>query len=66
MFEYAATIGYKFHILDVGGGFSDGNSPDLFSIQAKYINEGLDRYFNEKTYSDLKITGIVMIAKCLF
>ncbi len=54
MFQYAASIGYHFTLLDIGGGFpGDKASAELFNKVTASISSGLATYFSD--FSDLKI-----------
>lgn len=46
LFDYAATIGYEFNLLDIGGGFpGDNNKMHNFNEIASIVNEALDEFF---------------------
>ncbi|EIM90744.1 ornithine decarboxylase [Stereum hirsutum FP-91666 SS1] len=53
-FDYGKEAGYKFELLDVGGGFEDGN----FEATAKVLREAVETYF-----PDRKREGIRVIAE---
>lgn len=36
LFDFAESVGYSFHLLDIGGGFPGGNSIELKEVQ--YLN----------------------------
>ena len=56
MFLYAATIGYHFTLLDIGGGFpGDKGSRELFSEVTASINSGLKTFFSGRDLSDLRV-----------
>ena len=46
VFDEGARVGYRFSLLDVGGGFpGDSAAPVSFSSIAPVLNEALDQYF---------------------
>ncbi|XP_058122753.1 ornithine decarboxylase 1-like [Anopheles ziemanni] len=45
--DYAASIGFQFRVLDLGGGFV-GDKDDSIARYAQYINRGLDEFFPEE------------------
>ncbi|KAJ8923913.1 hypothetical protein NQ315_006689 [Exocentrus adspersus] len=44
VFDYASTLGYQFHLLDLGGGYPGGHGTSIDKI-AEIINSSLDEYF---------------------
>uniref|UniRef100_V5GTY5 ornithine decarboxylase n=1 Tax=Anoplophora glabripennis TaxID=217634 RepID=V5GTY5_ANOGL len=44
VFDYASTLGYQFHLLDIGGGYPGGRDTSIDEI-AEIINAALDDYF---------------------
>ena len=45
MFEYGASIGYRFTLLDIGGGYPGERIRGLFKKVTDAINEALTKYF---------------------
>ncbi|CRK87632.1 CLUMA_CG001428, isoform A [Clunio marinus] len=54
LFDVAETIGFKFNILDIGGGFPGNNFEKIDEFASK-INEYLDENFPIQEFLDLKI-----------
>ncbi|CAE6454898.1 ornithine decarboxylase [Rhizoctonia solani AG-1 IB] len=46
VFEMGAEVGYRFSLLDVGGGFEDGN----FEATAQVLRDALARYFPDRSH----------------
>lgn len=46
LFEYGASLGYQFSLLDIGGGFPGNKGSNIDKI-AEVINKSLDEYFPE-------------------
>jgi len=44
IFDFAATLGYDFHVLDLGGGYPGGHGSSIDKI-AEVINSALKEYF---------------------
>ena len=56
MFEYGASIGYYFTLLDIGGGYpGEKGSEELFRKVASAINQALGQQFSLSKYSNLDI-----------
>lgn len=46
VFDQAADLGFKFHLLDVGGGFPGADGPTIsFEESARELNLGFDEFF---------------------
>lgn len=46
LFDYAATLGYDFKLLDIGGGFpGDNNKMHFLDEVATYVNSAIDEFF---------------------
>lgn len=46
LFQFGATVGYDFTLLDIGGGFpGEKGSTGLFDEMAEAIKEGLTQHF---------------------
>lgn len=55
-FDIAAKLGFKLSVLDIGGGFPGSeNCVVPFEKIVGVINTCLEKYFDEKTFPDLKI-----------
>lgn len=56
MFQYAASIGYSFTLLDIGGGYPGvQGSEQLFNKVAASINKGIEAYFSMEDFPNLSI-----------
>lgn len=55
VFQHAASVGYKFSVLDIGGGFPGGDNMKLFRDEATAIHQSLEQHFNRRDFPDLKI-----------
>ena len=56
MFEYGASIGYRFTLLDVGGGYpGERGSEELFKKVTEAINEALIKHFHPSKFPDLDV-----------
>ena len=55
MFEHGARVGYKFSVLDIGGGFPGADKMELFREEVAVIHQSLDRYFNRRKFPELKV-----------
>lgn len=55
VFDTAASMGYAFHLLDLGGGFP-GDNVDMFKHMCEEINKGLEEFFGESSpYANITI-----------
>ena len=56
MFQYGASIGYSFTLLDIGGGYpGEKGSEELFKKVTGAINQALGEHFNPSKYPNLDI-----------
>ena len=56
MFEYGASIGYSFTLLDIGGGYpGEKGSEELFKKVTCAINQALREHFGPSKYPHLDI-----------
>ena len=56
MFQYGASIGYNFTLLDIGGGYpGEKGSEELFGKVTFAINQALDKHFHTSQYPSLDI-----------
>lgn len=56
VFNFGASLGYDFTLLDIGGGFP-GVNMKLFKDEAAVIRESLEQYFSEEKYPSLRIAA---------
>ena len=57
VFTYAASIGYDFTLLDIGGGYPGIDKMELFREEADVINDSLCKYFSKENYPNLRVIG---------
>ena len=58
MFAYGSQIGYRFDLLDIGGGYpGERKFEELFHRMTGAINSALKTYFNPEIYPDLRVIG---------
>ena len=56
MFQYGTGIGYRFSLLDIGGGYpGEKGSEDLFKKVTTAINQALSEHFSSSLYPSLDI-----------
>ena len=55
VFEYGASVGCKFQVLDIGGGFPGGDNMTLFREEAAVIRESLQKNFNRSKFPHLRV-----------
>jgi ornithine decarboxylase len=56
LFDYAATVGYDLHLVDIGGGFC-GDDPEILDLYADHINQAIDKYFSDPNYEIISEPG---------
>jgi ornithine decarboxylase len=61
LFDYAESIGYKFNLLDIGGGFL-GDKDKTLDEAALYVNQGLDHFFLDKSVKVIAEPGRYFVA----
>ena len=56
MFQYGASVGYSFTLLDIGGGYpGEKGSEELFGKVTSAINQSLREHFSSSKYPNLDI-----------
>ena len=56
MFQYGASVGYGFTLLDIGGGYpGEKGSEELFGKVTSAINQSLREHFSGSKYPNLDI-----------
>lgn len=60
VFDMGEKFGYKFTMLDIGGGYPGSSSETLEGI-AKYVNQAIDEYFPDDTVEIIAEPGRYMV-----